>query len=357
MSGGNTTTINISTVAIIKIVAIFLALAFIFLIRDILLTVFIAIILAAVLEPLVNRLEQRKIPRPLGVFFIYILLITFFTIVIRMLIPPLTEQTRSLASNLPDLWNRVLENFQSVRDYSQEQGYLEAIKRGLEGVEGNLSRAATSAYGVIIALFRNVVNFLLIMVFTFYLVIQKDAFAKILRALTPTTYHHYVTGLAERIQSKIGSWARGQLLLGCIIGTLSFFGLMFILPHYALVLAIIAGMTELVPYLGPILGSIPAIFLGLTVSPWHGLAVLILYLVIQWFENNLIVPQVMKRQVGLNPVVIIMAMMIGARLIGLVGVILAVPVATSIGLVLKDFIDPAKNRPRSLVAEDINKAG
>lgn len=355
MNGGNNITINISTVAIIKIVAIFLVLAFIYLIRDILLTVFIAIILASVLEPLVNRLEQRKLPRPLGVIFIYVLLLTFFTIVIRMLIPPFAEQIRSLSNNFPDFWNRVLENFQSVRDYSQEQGYLDAIKRGLEGIEGNLSQAASSAYGVIIALFRNVVNFLLILVFTFYLVIQKDAFAKILRALTPSTYHRYVTGLAERIQSKIGSWARGQLLLGCIIGTLSFFGLLFILPHYALVLAIVAGVTELVPYLGPILGSIPAIFLGLTVSPLHGLLVLILYVVIQWLENNLIVPQVMKRQVGLNPVVIIMAMMIGARLVGLVGVILAVPVATSIGLVLKDFIDPAKNRPRSLVAEDINK--
>ena len=353
MNGGNQVTINISTVAILKIVAVFLVLGFIYLVRDILLTVFVAVILAALIEPLVNRLQQKNIPRAIGIIFIYALLVTFFSIVIRLLIPPFVEQIRLLATNFPDFWNRVLENFQSLKEYSAEQGYLETIRRGLEGLEGNLTKAASGVYAIIVAVFKNVVNFLLILVVTFYLVMERDAFAKILRALTPPAQHQYVTDLAARIQTKIGNWARAQLLLGFIIGTLSFLGLIFLLPHYAIVLAIVAGVTELVPYLGPILGSIPAIFLGLTVSLWHGVAVLILYIVIQWLENNLIVPQVMKRQVGLNPVVVIVAMLVGARLVGLIGVILAVPVIASIGLVLKDFMEHS-NKSRAAAA-DINK--
>jgi len=144
--------------------------------------------------------------------------------------------------------------------------------------------------------------------------------------------------LAGRIQQKIGAWARGQFILGLIIGVMCFIGLIFLLPEYALVLAIVAGLTELIPYLGPTLGAIPAVFLGFTVSPGHGLAVLILYIIIQQLENNVVVPQVMRRQLGLNPIMIIIAMLVGARLAGIVGLILAVPVATAISVVGKDFL-------------------
>ena len=353
MNGGNTTTINISTATILKIVAVFLALGFIYLVYDILLTVFVAIILAALIEPLVNGLQKKRVPRAIGIILIYALLVIFFSIIIRLLIPPFVEQISLLASNFPDFWNWLVENFQVIKQYSAEQGYLETIRRGLEGVEGNLSRVVSVVSTVIISIFKKVINFLLILVVTFYLVMERDAFAKILRALTPIGQHQYVTELAARIQLKIGSWARGQLLLGLIIGTLSFFGLIFLLPQYALVLAVVAGVTELVPYLGPTLGAIPAVFLGLTVSPWHGAMVLILYLAI--LENNLIVPQVMKRQVGLNPVVVIVAMLVGARLVGLIGIILAVPVIASIGLVVKDFVDRSNQlRPSATTDTDVD---
>ena len=133
--------------------------------------------------------------------------------------------------------------------------------------------------------------------------------------------------------------------MGLIIGVFSFIGLIFLLPKYALVLALVAGITELIPYLGPILGAIPAVFLGFTLPPfslWRGIAVLILYVVIQQVENNIIVPQVMKKQVGLNPVIIIIVMLIGARLAGIIGLILAIPVATTISVIVKDFIQKSE---------------
>lgn len=342
MTENRNITINISTGTILKIVGIFLILAFIYLVRDILIVFFVALIFATLIEPLVNKLEKKKIPRALGVILIYIILLLFLAMIVRMLIPPIVEQISLLAANFPDFWTKVMENFESIRQYSEERGFLDNIQRSLESLQSNLTKAATGVYAFIVSIFRSAVHFLIILVVTFYLVVQRDALGKVLRAIAPIKYHLYLTDLAVRIQQKIGSWARGQLILGLVIGIMSFLGLIFLLPKYALVLAIIAGVTELIPYLGPVLGAIPAVFLGFTVSFGHGLAVLILYIIIQQLENHIIVPQVMKKQVGLNPVIIIVAMLIGARLIGVIGVILAIPVTTAIGIVVKDFMEKSK---------------
>ena len=344
-------TINISTGALIKVVTFVLVAWLLYLVRDILLLVFVAVVLAALIEPLVDRLQAHKIPRAVGVIGIYVVLLLIILILARLIIPPIVSQVSSLTDNFPQFWQQTVENFESVRAYSEQQGFLDNVQRGLEGVEGSLSSAAGSVYGLIKALFRNVVNFILLLVLTFYLVVQRDALATVLKALTPSKYHAYINVLTVKIKDKIGAWARGQLILALVIGLLSFIGLLIFLPKYALVLAIIAGAVEIIPYVGPTLGAIPAVFLGFTVSFGHGIAVLILYVVIQQLENHFIVPQVMRRQVGLNPVVIIVAMLIGARLAGIIGVILAVPIATAVRIITRDALERVGGGP-SMTTEE-----
>lgn len=334
-------TINISTGTILKTVGILLILMFAYFIRDVILMVFIAIIFAALIEPLVNFFEEKKVPRGVGVIVIYLTLFLFLVLVVRLIIPPIVEQVALLTRNFPGLWERIAENFNNFRQYSEEQGLVDNIQQGLEGLQAGLQKAATGVYSFIISIFRNLINFVVVLVITFYLVIERNAVNKLFKAIAPAQYHSYLINLFSLIQKKIGDWARGQLILGLIIGIFSFIGLIFLLPKYALVLALVAGITELVPYLGPTLGAIPAVFLGFTVPPfsfWRGIAVLFLYIVIQQVENHIIVPQVMKKQVGLNPVVIIIVMLIGARLAGIIGLILAIPVATAFSVVIKDFI-------------------
>ena len=333
--------ISISTGTILKTVGIFLVLMFAYFIRDVLLTVFIAIIFAAVIEPLVNFLEGKKIPRGIGIIIIYLALFLFLVLIVRLIIPPIAEQISLLTRNFPELWNRILENFGSLRDYSEEQGLVGNIQQSLQGIQTGLQKAASGVYSFIVSIFRNVVNFVLILVIIFYLVVQKDAINKLFKAVAPARYQPYLIELFGVIQKKIGYWARGQLILGLIIGGLSFVGLIFVLPKYALVLALIAGVTEFIPYLGPVLGAIPAVFLGFTVPPIsfsRGIFILVLYVFIQQIEEKFIVPKVMQRQVGLNPVVTIIVMLIGAKLAGIMGLILAIPVATTIGVIIKDFL-------------------
>lgn len=345
-------TINISTGTVLKTIGLLLVLSFIWFIRDIILLVFIAIIFAAVIEPLVNLLEdrsqsiiKRRMPRGVIVIFLYLVLFLFLSLIVRMIIPPIVEQVSLLTSNFPDLWNKILENFNSLKQYSEDQGFVNNIQQGLKGLQGGLEVAAGGAYSFIIAIFRSAVNFLLILVIIFYLVVEKNAIDKLFKAVAPVQYHSYLIGLFGVIQKKIGAWARGQLILGLIIGVLSFIGLIILLPKYALVLALVAAVTELVPYLGPILGAVPAIFLAFAVQPfslWRGVAVLILYVVIQQVEEKIIVPQVMKKQLGLNPVVIIIVMLIGFRLAGIIGLVLAIPVATAVSVIVKDFINKSE---------------
>ncbi|MBU4332000.1 AI-2E family transporter, partial [Patescibacteria group bacterium] len=144
------------------------------------------------------------------------------------------------------------------------------------------------------------------------------------------------------MQKKIGSWLRGQVILMIIIGILSYIGLLILGVRYALLLALFAGLMEIIPYIGPIFGAVPAVFIALTQSPIKGLLVIVLYLIIQQLENNLIVPKIMKRAVGLNPIVVILVILIGGKIAGIVGALIAVPVATAFSVMLKDFLDLRK---------------
>src|SRR3989338_996325 len=283
-------TINISTGTVLKIFGILLILTFAYFIRDIILIVFISVIFAAIIEPMVNFMEawslkvfRRKIPRALVVLFIYLILFLFLSLVVRLIIPPIVEQVALLTSNFPELWNKILENFSSLKQYSRQRGLIDSIQQSLQGVESGLRSAARGVYSFFIAVFRGIINFFL--------------------AVAPAQYRDYLVNLFGQIQKKIGAWARGQLILGLIIGVLSFIGLIILLPKYALSLALVSGVTEMVPYLGPILGAIPAVFLGFAVQPfslWRGVSILILYIVIQQVEEKFIVPQVMKKQLGLD---------------------------------------------------------
>jgi predicted PurR-regulated permease PerM len=152
-----------------------------------------------------------------------------------------------------------------------------------------------------------------------------------------------VKSLIVQIEEKLGSWLRGQLFLSLIIGILSYIGLLVLGIPYALPLAVVAGVLEVIPVIGPIISSIPSVLIALTISPILGLAVAAMYFVIQQLENHLIVPQVMKRAVGLNPLIVILAIAIGSSLLGFAGALLAVPIAVVLQTVVGEVIESRKN--------------
>ncbi len=330
----NSQTINISSSTIFRAILIALAFVFLYIIRDILITVFVAIIIAAAVAGPVNWLQKRKVPRVLSVIFIYLVILLVLAFIITLILPTIIEQVKQLAKFFPEFMEQTSLSMEKWWGDYRLEGNLQSL---LNQFSGRLEQATSSIFATIVALFGGLFSAIVILVISFYLSVRENGVKGFLLSLTPQEHHNYVSDLIDRIQIKIGGWLRGQLLLMLLIGVLTYIGLRLLNVDYALTLALIAGLFEIIPYIGPIVSAIPAVVLAFFQFPLLALAVFILYIVIQQLENYLIVPLVMRRAVGLNPVIIIIVMLVGAKLAGVLGIILAVPFSAGLTEFLKDI--------------------
>lgn len=339
--------VNITTSTIIKFLGILLLLYLCYIVREILALLFVSLILAAAIDPWVDKMQEWKMPRFLGVSIIYFMIAILVSGAIILIIPPIIEQTNTLIESFPYYFEKIKAGLSIIKDYSIEHGLLERMKSNLDIVESNITQAAGSIFSTVSGIFGGIISFFIVLVITFYMVVEEDALKKIVQSLTPPKHQLYTMQLINRMQRQIGYWLRGQLILMFLVGFLTWVGLLFVLPEYALVLALIAGLTEFVPYLGPFLGAIPAVFLAFTISPPLALLVIIIYLVIQQVEGHILVPQIMERAVGLNPIISIAVLMAGLKLGGIVGGLLSIPVATALSVFIKDMVRARDRRERS----------
>jgi predicted PurR-regulated permease PerM len=331
--------INITTSAIIKIILIFLLLYFLYLVREILAVLFVALILASAVDPWVDWMQRRKIPRGVGILLIYLVLFSFISLVIYLIVPPIAQEVSNLASNFPRILDKLIAGFSALKEYTYQHGILDNIKDSLGTVSSNLQGAAGGVFSTVTGIFGGIFSFFLVLVLTFYMVVEENAIKKLIFSLAPREHQPYIIQLTNRMQKKIGMWLRGQLILSLVIFILIYVGLSILHVEYALVLALIAGLTEFIPYLGPIMAAIPAVFLAFTQAPMLALFVAALYYIVQLVENNILVPKVMEKAVGLNPIVSIAVLLIGFKIAGVVGAILSIPVATAVSVFLKDVFE------------------
>ncbi len=343
--------ININAISVVKILLILLLFYVLFVIKDILAMLFIALILASAIDPWVDWAQSKKIPRAIGVIVIYLVMLFLFSVSVVLIIPPIIEQVTDLSNNFPMILDKVVFGFNTLKDFFAQYGLFNDLEKGLSNVTENLSGAAGGVFSTLKGFVGSIFSFFIVLVITFYMVVEEKAMKKIVWSIAPSKYHVYIMGLINRMQQKIGLWLRGQLILSFIIFTLTFVGLSILGVEYALVLALIAGLTEFVPYLGPILASIPAIFLAFTQSPMLAIFVAVLYYIIQLTENNIIVPKLMQKVVGLNPIVSIAVLLIGLEIGGVPGAILSIPVTTAASVFLKDIFED------KIIANDDNNNG
>lgn len=328
--------IDISYESILRFFVVVFVLFFFYHIRDVVFTILIAVLLALTMEPAVDRMQKKGIPRVFGTGFIFASTIVAILLLIYIVTPTLAKELTLMANTLPHYFDKI--DFSHLMDNEQgmslgsgaAQNIMDKLSAALSGVAGYL---VTGTMGFLGGIFSAI----LIAVISFYLVLEDDGIEKFIRATLPKGFHEQGVRIIKKTETKLGQWFVGQLTLGLIVGAFSFIGLSLIGVPYALVLAIIAGTLELIPYIGPMLSAIPAILIAFTVSPAIAAMTFVLYFLIQEFENYLIVPKVMEKSVGLHPVIIIMAAAIGEQLSGIVGMILAVPMATVIAIVYEDI--------------------
>lgn len=331
--------INIDSNTIFRIILILIGIWFLYYIRDVLVIIFIAFVLVSAITPLVDFLERFRLPRSLVTLAIYLALGAGFFYLISLLIPAVAEQIRLLANNLPTYGKELGAIQDRFQHLVESQGLFQQEKTEfLINLSNRLGEGWLNIFSQAGSFIRGIINFVAIISLSFYLSVQKKNVSVFLRSFIPKEHQNYVIVLMDRIQAKMGYWLLGQLTLNVIIGVLVYIGLRLLGVPYALLLALLAGMFEVIPYLGPILSSLAGILVALSISPLAGLLVLIMYIIIQQLENHLIVPLVMKQAVGLNPVAVIIAILVGIKLAGALGLLLAIPLTAVISVFIADFI-------------------
>lgn len=348
MSESRQTALTFSVTGMMKIVLVLLGFWFFYLIRDVVIIALIALFLAALIDPFADWFEKKHIPRSIAVLVIYVLLFGALSLLVALLVPALRDQIPQLIENLNGVWQRFvvpsLTKFEQLVASFGVTGDLD-LRFGLAGP--NVDRFLVGAFSTIRGAIGIVVGFMIMLVMAFYMVVEENALKSFFRKATPAGVHSYLSEMLTRVQGKIGHWLRGQLLLSAIVGTLVFIGLSIVGVPAAVPLAVVAGLAEFVPYIGPVFAAIPAIALAGSESALRGIITAAIYVVIQQLENNLLVPKIMQRAVGLNPIVSIISLLIGARIGGVVGAVLAIPLATAVAVFVTDYLEMQRARERT----------
>ncbi len=340
---GNTT-IRISTDSFIRAILIGLGVYGLFLLKEILMLILVAIVIASFVESGVRAFARIRVNRLLAVPIIYAVVVSvvfgvfyaFVPIVFRELSGVISLISKYLPSSSIDT-----QSIQGASDFVTtvtKNGSMSDLLANIKDIASSFSQGATSIIG---NTFGGLVNMILVFVMSFYLSVQERGIQTFLRIITPAKHERYVIDLWVRTQRKIGLWFQGQLVLGIVMAAVTFVGLSLLGVQYALLIAIVTGIAELIPF-GVVFAAIPAVlFAVIDGGMLLGFKVLIFYIVVQQIENYVLNPVIVKRVVGIPPLIVLVAFLIGITLAGFFGAILAIPIAV---FVLEYLGDVEKNK-------------
>ena len=330
------------TIAMTAIVVILLWAAY--LVRNVLLILYVSGLLAIGFSPIVRLIERqqvlpigsRRFPRWLVILILYLAILGTLALVGSLVLPPLIDQAQAFWRAKDEMFEKAQQFLISKGLLSEHLTFQQAVQRapGAGGSEA-IGRTVVSA---IVGLAGGIVGLLTILIVTFYLLVEAGTLRRFLLQLFPRRDRPRVDAAARDITTKVSAWLGGQLLLAAIIGSTSAVGLWLLGIPYFYVLALISGIGEMIPIIGPVLSAIPAIAVAATVSFKKVLLVIVFFVVQQQIENHVLVPKVMERQVGVSAVTVIVALLIGGNLLGIPGAILAVPTAAILQVLFTEWM-------------------
>ncbi len=346
--------IRISSGTIVRTILFIVLFWVLYLIKDLVLVVLAAVVIASSVEPASRWFMRHKVRRVPGVIIIYVLLLVLLAGFFLFFLPAVLNEAVVYLNNLPsdlslnDLWSPIRDTgFFGNNVPAIGEGF--AFKDIIDGLRTAVAGTGAGVFKTASVIFGGALSFILMIVLSFYLAVQEDGVGNFLKLITPLKSQKYIIDLWKRSQVKIGYWLQGQLLLGVIMGVLVYLVLTVIGIKHALLLASLAAIFELIPVFGPILSAIPAILIAMVDSGFgKGALVIIFYIIIHQFENHLFYPLVMKKIVGVSPIVVILSLVIGFKLAGFLGILLSVPVSAA----LMEYISDIERR-KAMPVEDI----
>ncbi len=335
-------------------------------------SVIIAIIFAYIIDPIVNYLERKGVKRQFGVIIVYISVILIFGILIVSVIPKTINEISNLLTSLPAMVDTLIrevnnfvsnvfakfnielpENFINVYKETNPKvngdvetpqivsDILNSIKATINdlivkaqgSLMGSLSNVLSKLYGFLTSAFRLV----LIIIFSFYFSVDKDRFMHRVKKAIPNKYRDDISYLTSNIDTALQQFIRGRMLMAIFVGLLTMAYLLVLRVDFAIIIGLITCVADIIPYIGPFLGCAPAVLFAFMDSPMKALWVLILFVIVQWVENNILAPKLIGDSTGLNPLVILISIIIGGGIFGVWGMVISVPLM-SIIFILVDFI-------------------
>ncbi len=350
--------INISAGSVFKVVLVLILFVVLYALIDLVLVLLASVVLASAVEPATRWFAKYRVPRVAAVLFVYMAVATIVAGIFYLFIPPLFNEISNMVDILPAYLQSltvsstvpqadILDTGGIVGNLSQTFSLKEAVETlqsAVAGLSGGILQTVSSIFGGVFSL-------IMVIIISFYLAVQERGIENFLQIITPVKHEKYIVDLWKRSQEKIGKWMQGQLLLGLLIGILVYLGLTILGVEYAMTLALIAAVAELIPIFGPIIAAVPAILLGFMDSVTLGLMVAGFYIIIQQFENHLIYPLVVRKVVGVPPLLVILALIVGGKLAGLLGILLSVPVAAA----LMEFTDDIQEEKRKIHEHEDHK--
>jgi predicted PurR-regulated permease PerM len=304
----------------------------------ILLILFVAILLAVAISPLVARIEAQRVPRVLAIVLIYLGLLAVASLAISILVPVVVDESAQLSTSLPKLAEGAFNLPQRWLSFLGQPIEISSLAQQLSDQLGGLvGGAGALLLGIGQALTTIILNGLLVLVVAFILTADAQFAPRFIARFFPPSYRPMAAKLAREMGDRLGHWVRAQLLVCLFYGVCFGLGLGLIGVPYAFALGLAAAFMELIPYVGGLIITALSVLIALSISPWMALGVVALYLVVSNVEANILYPKIVGDIVGLHPLVIIIALFLGAEARGVMGALLAVPLAVVIQVLFEQF--------------------
>lgn len=319
-----TNKVEISRKTIVFTVFFLLGLWLVFYMRELILELFVAVLIMTILNPLVNLFKRFHIPRSLSVLIAYVLMIGTVVVLVVNLAPPLVEQSANFVNGLPVYINSL--------GLHPEFG-----DRAIEDLLSQIGVLPAHFAQFALSIFSNLFEVMTVLVFAFYMLLSRNQLDDHISYVVGESKKEKVADILNKLEARLGGWARGQLSLMLVVGIATYVGLKLLGVPFALPLAILAGLLEIIPFVGPFVAAVPAVIIGFGISPVIGFSTVAMAFLIQQLENYFFVPTVMQRSVGVPSLLILISLAVGFRLFGVVGAIISIPTLLALNTLWKEL--------------------
>lgn len=332
--------LDISYQSIFKVIFAIAAVVFLFYIQSVILTLFAAFVLSTITNPLADLAEKKKIPRVISAPLIFIGVLAFVGFIFYWIIPSLVGELGNLIKHFPQYIAENTAKYPFLTQYNIGQ----SIDQAVLSVLNYINDQALTIFFSTVSVLGNLFYIFLAFAIAFYLTVERNLAKSYLKQLTGGIQYEKFGKILDEIEFKMSRWFMGQLFLSLISSVAIFIGLTILGVPFALPLAVLAAVLRFIPFLGGMISDTTGIVIAFLSSPALGVAAFLMYYLIQQIESYILIPYVMQRSIGLNPIIVIVAVVSGGQLGGIAGALLALPVTIILVILAKEFVLKENNK-------------